>query len=1111
MLFCDDFERSVVVGGSNTAGAVGTATMGGAWTVGNVSGGAVLAACAGAAGNRGCAGIDSDIPPFSTAANPRANATRSLFTRWYGVSVTSPIIDLSAKTGAKLTFWLRRGSDCFSEWPSDNTSGCGVAPPAFTPTSGEEFQVQYKNNVGAWIVLAQYPMDDAPGEIIVPVVGLPDDALHANFQMRFTQPGGSGSGYGGGGICPGGGTMGAPGVFGCDYWHVDNVVLEEVPGPTFTPGPFCDTFEGDLSRWDMAGTGNVRIGSTYFQNGIHNMDLRWNAVSATTKATSLATNSGNNIISFWVKRGTGVVTKTPNITGSEFPDTAAKGLKFEYFSSAGTWVALTTFAGAGTQGQVFLPAATPAPIGTAASTSFTIPANAKHANFKLRISMLAGSGLFNQDYWHVDDVCVGTTVGSTDLSMSMSSNGTFSPGQYVTYAMTVTNAGANPDPGPITIIDTLPTGLTFVGGSAGWACSAGGATGQTVTCTQNSGLAAGASTALTLTATVDATASGTITNTATVGGQTNDSNQANNTATKTDTLFVPGYVFTDRACTLGGGAIGTGAQCNAITWSPQTAGTPQGNIYITAVNASNVPIQLHATNPTTVNMQFGLSCINPAANAGVQATFDDGTTTKTLPSCTANGATPATWTSALALSFPATTPSVGPFNFNYSDVGSVELFMRNSAVTTQLGRSQSFVVKPAGFVLSDIRPTSNPSGRCTVSPDSTPACAVVAADTSRFVMAGEAFSATVKAVDSNGNVTPNYGQEAAKESVKLLPNNVVASMVTAPAIGGTFGLFSAGVATGTGFTWDEVGIITLTPKVGDGNYLGAGDVTGTTSGNVGRFYPAYFDTVVTQVAGAPMNCPSGLVCTPVYNGIVYSDQPFGVTVTAKSANLAYGTTLNYNTVTGFARNAALGTIGALGADTVPSGAGALAVSGVTAFVAGVATTATERYTFSTTPTTPTNIYVRASDGDASSKRLIDPTNTSVEGGVTVVSGRIKVANTYGSELLPLSVNVWAQYFNGSWINNLSDNVTPLGGIAASYAVGTGTTNVRKMPTDVPPTASETLSGGKLILKLLSPGSGRSGSVQITPTAPSYLPVASGVATFGVYKGANEFIYLRESY
>ncbi|MBA3023364.1 MAG: DUF11 domain-containing protein [Gammaproteobacteria bacterium] len=1098
LLFCDDFERTVVVGGANAATSVGTAPGYGAWTVSGLNGGALGTICNGIVGNQGCAGIDSDIPPFNVVTNPRANATKSLYTRWSAVTVTSPVINLAGKGGARLSFWLRRGSDCFSEWPSNNTwhtfARCGQVIPNFTPTAGEEFQVQYLNNVGAWVVIAQYPMDDAPGQIFVPVIGLPEDALHANFQFRFAQPGGSGSNAT---------TGGAPGVRGYDYWHVDNVVLEEVPSVSFS-GPFCDTFEGDLSRWDMAGTGNVRIGSTWFQNGIHGMDLRWNTVSATTRATDLSVDSGNNLITFWVKRGTGVMTQVPNGTGSEYPDTVAKGLKVEYLNNLGAWVQLgTTFPGAGTQGQVF------DPVGTPATNSFAIPANAKHANFRLRISMLAGSGLFDQDYWHVDDVCVGSSVGATDLSMTMSSAGVFSPGQYVTYTMTVTNNGPNSDPGPITITDTLPVGLTFVGGSAGWACSAAG---QDVTCTQTGALANLASTTLTITATVDAGASGSITNTATVGGQTNDISQANNTATKTDTLFVPGYVFTDKACAMDGTAVGVGAQCSEIAWNPQTAGTPQTNVYITAVNAAMVPTQLHGTNPTTVSMQFGLSCHDPVANAGVQATFYDGATTKVLPLCTSNGAVPASWSTAWAMSFPAATASVGPFNFNYNDVGAVELFVRNNAVTTQVGSSGKFVVKPAGFsfVFENAAGTlTNPSAA-----DATGAA---------FVKAGEAFKATISAVTAGGAVTPNFGNEVTRELIGL--SHALApglGLVNAGTLTGTLGAPVNGVATADGVSlladgvttsamlaWSEVGILQFTASFADGNYNPGGFVgpypVSAVSGNVGRFYPDHFDTVVT----APMDC-TGLTLVCPDNGLVYSGQALPVSVEARNANdqvtqnYRYSATASQN----FARAAVLSAVDAVNSGTAVAG-GNLSVTAVaaSAFSNGTAN-AVPVFTFAAVPSAPTDAYISAieSGGDG-------VTSTAHEQGTKVVSGRIKVGNAYGSEKLPLTVPVTIQYWDGArWVLSSTDGVTQVntnlstagGNLVAGIVSGLGS------GVSVSGAGLKTVANGQLQNFTLNRPN-VSGVVDLSFNAPIWLSLQAGQVTFGIYKGGKEFIYLREAY
>jgi len=67
----------------------------------------------------------------------------------------------------------------------------------------------------------------------------------------------------------------------------------------------------------------------------------------------------------------------------------------------------------------------------------------------------------------------------------------------------------------------------------------------------------------------------------------------------------------------------------------------------------------------------------------------------------------------------------------------------------------------------------------------------------------------------------------------------------------------------------------------------------------------------------------------------------------------------------------------------------------------------------------------------------------------------------------------------------------------------------------PTLTSNPVNAGLSIIRLSKPGTGKNGSVDITLTVPAWLqygglnPMAR--ATFGVYKGNNEFIYLREAY
>lgn len=372
----------------------------------------------------------------------------------------------------------------------------------------------------------------------------------------------------------------------------------------------------------------------------------------------------------------------------------------------------------------------------------------------------------------------------------------------------------------------------------------------------------------------------------------------------------------------------------------------------------------------------------------------------------------------------------------------------------------------------------------------------------------------------------------------------VASPATVGTLSGSFAAATAGTSSATAsgnFTYSEVGNFyfqgpdfTLTPTRIPGvyddtwtaidsgatadcisgasatAYSNSKDINGkygcnfgitADTGSLGRFIPDHFITVVNFSAGVPMACPDG-TCPLLYNGMVYSGQRFSLTVTAQNAGNQ--TTLNYSAATGFAKTVNLTAVGALGTSTVPTGAGTLGVPSETAFVLGTVAETNESYSFTTIPTLPTNIFVRASDGEASSLQTVNPTTTSIEGGVRVASGHIKVSNAYGSELLPLTLAATAQYYTATgWLNSTTDNATPLT-LATSYPVGAGTTAVSLNP------ATSILYGGVLTITLGKPSAG-AGIATVTPTAPNYLPVISGTATFGIYKNNNNYIYRRESY
>jgi uncharacterized repeat protein (TIGR01451 family) len=127
-----------------------------------------------------------------------------------------------------------------------------------------------------------------------------------------------------------------------------------------------------------------------------------------------------------------------------------------------------------------------------------------------------------------------TTVGvGPDLVIAKTHAGSFTQGQIgALYTLVVTNAGATATAGTVSLVDTLPAGMTATAiGGTGWSCVLG-----TLTCTRGDVLAPSASyPPITLTVTVAINAPASVTNSATVGGG-GDINPTNNTATDPTTI-----------------------------------------------------------------------------------------------------------------------------------------------------------------------------------------------------------------------------------------------------------------------------------------------------------------------------------------------------------------------------------------------------------------------------------------------------------------------------------------------------------------------------------------------------------------------------------------------
>ncbi|HEX7287277.1 MAG TPA: hypothetical protein VF532_13915 [Candidatus Angelobacter sp.] len=119
-----------------------------------------------------------------------------------------------------------------------------------------------------------------------------------------------------------------------------------------------------------------------------------------------------------------------------------------------------------------------------------------------------------------------TNVNTTpDLSITKAHAGNFTLGQSGSYTITVANVGHGPTTAAVTVVDTLPTGLTATAiGGTGWSCTL-----ATLTCTRADALARSSSyPAITLAVNITANAPSSVTNVATVsgGGETNTANDS---------------------------------------------------------------------------------------------------------------------------------------------------------------------------------------------------------------------------------------------------------------------------------------------------------------------------------------------------------------------------------------------------------------------------------------------------------------------------------------------------------------------------------------------------------------------------------------------------------
>lgn len=504
-----------------------------------------------------------------------------------------------------------------------------------------------------------------------------------------------------------------------------------------------------------------------------------------------------------------------------------------------------------------------------------------------------------------------------------------------------------------------------------------------------------------------------------------------------------------------------------------------------------------------------------------------------------------TFTSGVA-SFNLTTTDVGKYAINFRDDTTASL---TAAIT---GSSNALTVRPFAMVVSAIQRGA------TANPNTNTATGTV------FTQAGENFQASVGAyrhaagADSNDDGVPDTTATLAQTiSGGLAPSYAYATSLTAaspftPATGtlGTLangalaaGSFTGGAATPTTLTYSEVGSFTLTLAVA--SYLGSTgvDLSGTVFNSagaqnavVGRFTPYDF--------GVSLNSPTFTPGCSTATAFTYIGQPFNfgtapvITVTAR--NKAGATTRNYTgswwklsntTLTGRAYAAASGSL-----DT--SGLPASTADPVIVDLGG-ASSGQGTLTFSTgsglkftraAPVAPFNADIALSQNILDSDGVAYASNparfgtatagngisfTGTGGGKSMRWGRLKLTNAMGTEFANLNLPVEAQYYNGtSFVLNADDGCTSFAKSAVQFASFQG--NLAACETFLSTTVSAvTLAGGKAALTLIRPGSGNTGSVDLSPrlstgSAGTSCVSASSSATPGTATGV-DLTWLRSNW
>lgn len=504
-------------------------------------------------------------------------------------------------------------------------------------------------------------------------------------------------------------------------------------------------------------------------------------------------------------------------------------------------------------------------------------------------------------------------------------------------------------------------------------------------------------------------------------------------------------------------------------------------------------------------------------------------------------------TASVSLAFDANGKATAPLS--YAEIGLVGLSASYATSDFVASGSGNFYAAPAALMLTATSPFS---GVAAIGP------AALNSKSGQlntgFAKAGPAVAVAITAYNDQGVQTRNFGQENT-------PHTIVYTLdAVNPEGGGTHGTLTpgssvsySGGAINDSLSFSDVGVYQFTIKLSGDYYMNQQQEasfkpTGTQL--IGRIIPDHFDTVLmTDAEIKDVGSNTHALCAGLadsYNPCKYtgagsrfvnSRQPFYLKVLAR--NLAGALTTNYSgalsrviTVSAVTSNGG-GTPAGSAADAISWSGGDSAArfsftdgTGVLTRPPAPASPNLPAFKFdSAYPANvlPATIYLRAVDADGASSQR-NPASDSVEAPLTVVSGRLRVANAYGSTTSPLPVDTQAQYYMpAGYVFNGQVNDSSAGKVSA-YIDFVNCQNALK--NNDGSCKAVAVTDANAVLKLES----GVGKVRLTPPTPAvtgigsidvllkkggvdlipYLPSSTGRITFGVYR-SGPVIYTREIY